>query len=98
MSPLAILLGTGPGLVLPLTARAAEPPAYPCPDKAPSCKIITLTPEEERALVGPNLIFDTAQQGRPLDLMQAIAYFRQKILTAPAGTVEVPKAEPPPKP
>lgn len=61
-------------------------PRTDCPS-ATSCKILTLTADEERALVGQNMVFDTASQGRTLDLLGAVLYFRNKIATAPAGDV-----------
>lgn len=76
---------------LTMIAYAAD-----CPPGAPSCKVITLTPDEERALTGANMILDTAQQGRALDMTSVANYFRRKIETAPAGGVK--KAAPETKP
>lgn len=70
--------------------------AVECPAGAPSCKVLTLTPDEERVLTGPNGILDTAAQARQLDLANLVSYFRQKLSTAPAG--EVKKAEEPEAP
>lgn len=53
-----------------------------CPDNKP-CKIIAVTDEEEKALAGPNMIFETAYMGRPLDLGNAVAYFRKKLAETP---------------
>ena len=46
--------------------------------------------EEEQALTGPKMLFDTAVQGRQLDMMGIASYFRQKLSIAPAG--DAPKA------
>lgn len=82
-------------LLLPLFINPAL--ATDCPAGAPSCKILVLTPEEERVLVDPRGILDTAAQARQLDLFGLVAHFRQKISTAPAGTV-VAAPEPVPVP
>lgn len=63
--------------------KAAEPIA--CQTPSP-CRIIILSREEEEALMGQNKILDTAMQGRPLDLMGMVTYFRDKIRNAPAGS------------
>lgn len=55
-----------------------------CPDKNP-CRILTLTPDEETALTGDKQILMTAEQGRFIDLTQAVRYFRDKIRAAPMG-------------
>lgn len=75
-------------LLLSTAAHATD-----CPAGAPSCKVITLTPEEENVLTGQRGIFDTAAQGRALDLANLVAYFRNKIATAPAGDVPKPTDE-----
>lgn len=91
---LAALLLVGIVAVLAMAtrpSRAAEP--IPCQTPSP-CKIIILSREEEAALVDPNQILDTATQGRPLDLMGKVNYFRDKIRNAPPGSnapVESPK-------
>ena len=90
-------------LLLALFGTTAANAAYldvPCPppqpNEPPGCKIITLTPFEQNALVGPNQILDTARQGRPLDLTNATEYFRQKLDKAPAGkTFEVKQPDAP---
>lgn len=65
-----------------------------CPTPNP-CKIITLTPDEEKVLTAPNAIFDTALVGRKIDLENFISYMRNKIEKAPAG--DMPKAPEPDK-
>ena len=79
-------------VVTACSARSEEAPSYPCPSGAPSCKVITITPTEEQALVHERGILTTAKQGRPLDLGDAVDYFREKIKAAPAGKPE-PKPE-----
>jgi hypothetical protein len=66
----------------------------PCPDGVASCKVMTLTPEEEKFLTQPGGILDTAERGRLVDLAGPVRYFREKIANAPAGTVKKPSAEP----
>ncbi len=83
-----------PALLLASLAFVTPASAADCPPGAPSCKVITLTPDEERVLTGPNQVLDTAQQGRPLDLAQIVMYFRSKIATAPAGEVSKPAPAP----
>lgn len=64
--------------------------AESCPPGAPSCKVVVLTPDEEKVLLGERGIFDTAAQARQLDLANLVIYFRNKIQSAPAGTVPAP--------
>ena len=83
MKRLAFLL-----VLTPFAANAAYidvPCPPPQPNEPPGCKVLVLTPFEQNALVGTNMILDTARQGRPLDLTNATDYFRKKIETAPAG-------------
>lgn len=87
-----ILCGLFLFVFLTMIACAAD-----CPAGVPSCKVLVLTPDEERALTGQNMILDTAQQGRALELTQIANYFRQKILTAPQGEVKRPAAAPAPE-
>ena len=68
-----------------------------CPPGAKSCKVITITPEEEEALIGPGRILDTALQGRFIDLNGAVKYFRDKLASAPAGDVKDDKGPAGPK-
>lgn len=82
-------LAVGLSILLVRCAHATD-----CPEGAKSCKVITLTPDEEAALVNPRMVFDTAATGRAIDLANVVAYFRSKIATAPAGTVPAPP-EPP---
>jgi hypothetical protein len=67
-------------------AAAAADPRTDCPSPQP-CKVITLTAEEEQALFGPKMVFDTAVAGRQIDLFGVASYFRSKVAAAPAGDV-----------
>lgn len=64
--------------------------AADCPEGAPSCKVLILTPQEEGLLVNQGGILDTAARARYLDLGEVVVHFRDKILKAPAGNVKVP--------
>lgn len=57
----------------------------PQPNQAPTCKILTLTPQEEQALLGAQGILESAEWARRLDLQGPVTYFRNKIQSAPAG-------------
>lgn len=65
-------------------------PRTDCPDAKP-CKVITLTPDEEKALFGEKMVFETAVQARAIDLTGVAVYFRNKVSSAPAG--DTPKPE-----
>lgn len=78
------------GHLLPRCANATD-----CPANAPSCKVITLTPDEEQVLIQPRGILDTAAQARQIDLANLVAYFRAKIDKAPQGDVKAPAADAP---
>jgi hypothetical protein len=84
--PIAAVLGCS------LVGLVAAPLAYAtdCPPDVKSCKVLVLTPDEEAALVNPRGVLDTAQAARNLDLANIVAYFRNKIATAPAGNVPPP--------
>jgi hypothetical protein len=79
------------GLALCVTSLRADESPVNCPPGAKSCKIIVLTPEEETALIGDKMVFQTASQGRYIDLDPVVRYFLTKIAQAPSG-----KAEPAP--
>jgi hypothetical protein len=75
-------------------ANAAE-----CPPGVPKCKVLVISPEMEQALVGPNMILDTAEWGNRVGLAGAAAFFRKLIADAPISTSTAPaKVEDPPKP
>lgn len=82
-------------LSLPLLTVACPLRAQECPAPMKQCKVLFLSPEEEQALTGQNMIFQTAEQARYLDLSPVVKYLRDKIAAAPAGTA---KAEPAPQP
>lgn len=86
------LISIAIAIVMANAAMAAD-----CPAGAKSCKVITLTPEEEEALVGTGRILDTALQGRFIDLNGAVKYFQDKIAKAPAGIVKYEKPATPAK-
>jgi len=60
---------------------------FKCPNIGEPCKVILLTPAEEKVLTGPNAILDTAAQGRNIELGGAVVYLKNKIATAPDGEV-----------
>ena len=78
-------------------ARADEP-RFQCPNVGEPCKVLTLNPQEERALTGPNGVLDTAAQGRAIELGQFAVYLKQRLATAPQGEVKQPPAPPAPEP
>ena len=83
------------GLVVAITwlftshARAED-----CPPNAKSCKVLTLTPEEQDMLIRDKGVLQTAVQARPLDLGAVVQYFVTKIEHAPAGKVVEPPKPP----
>ena len=71
----------------------------PCPTPGEPCRIVFLSPQEERLLTGQNGILDTAAQGRQIDLGGFAVYFKSKIAAAPAGEMQkAPEAAKPDKP
>src|SRR5262245_61303674 len=87
LAELAMAAALGTAIALLLGSIVDRAKAEPCPSGTQSCKVLTLTPDEEQALTGARGILDTAKQGRPLDLGGAVEYFRTKIDKAPAGTI-----------
>lgn len=69
-------------------AWAQSPDPAQCPPGAKSCKVITLTPDEEQSLLGPNMIFEHAEWANRAGLAGIVAAWRGKIANAPAGKVE----------
>lgn len=69
-------------------AGAAE-----CPQGVPRCKVLIITPDMEQALVGQNMILDTAEWANRMGLAGAVQFFKRAIETAPAGEVKKPDAE-----
>ena len=72
-----------------------------CPPGVPSCKVISVSPDEERVLVGPAGIFDSAEFANRMNLSGPIQYWRNKLAAAPeikAKPVEPKPAVPKPEP
>ena len=67
-----------------LAQEAATTVHVPCPTSEP-CRILILTPQEEKALVTANGVLDTAAQGRALELGQFVVYLKQRIASSPFG-------------
>lgn len=84
-------LTTGPGIINSSSATpAAADPRIACPTPGEKCKILTITEQEERLLMGQNGVLDTAAQARNLDLGAFVVYFKTRIAGAPAGEVASP--------
>ena len=76
-------------LTVPVSVMAQEPPPHAvCPVPGESCKILLLSPQEEKMLMTQNGILDTAAQGRALDLGQISVYLKTRIASAPSGVVK----------
>ena len=65
-----------------------------CPDPGVKCKVLFLNEQEERFLMQPNGVLDTAAQARNLDLGQFVVYLKTRIGSAPAGEVKPVKPAP----
>ena len=66
--------------------------AVECPTPGEACRILILTPTEEKMLTTQNGILDTAAQGRALELGQFAVYLKTRIAGSPMGeTVPIPK-------
>ena len=59
-----------------------------CPDPGQHCKILYLTEQEEKLLMQPNGVLDTAAQARALDLGQFSVYFKTRIAGSAQGEVK----------
>ena len=59
-----------------------------CPDPGQQCKILYLTQQEEKLLMGQNGVLDTAAQARALDLGQFSVYFKTRIAGSAQGEVK----------
>lgn len=92
-----ILLAAVLVAILVLLAHAAFGDEYPCPNNQP-CKIITINPQEEQSLVQPGGVLDGASFANKMGLEGVVAYWKNKLQSAPAGKVEKPKLEAPAKP
>ena len=62
--------------------------ATECPTPGEKCKVIFLTEQEEKMLMGQNGILDTAAQARALDLGQFAVYLKTRINGAAQGEVK----------
>ena len=71
-------------------AQTSDLTTIKCPNPGEPCKVLVLTPNEEKVLTGPNGILDTAAQGRSIELSGAVVYMKNKIQNAPEGTVQAP--------
>jgi hypothetical protein len=67
-----------------LADEAAKPQ---CPTPGETCKVLYLTPQEEKILMQPSGVLDTAAQARALDLGQFAVYFKTRIAASPQGEV-----------
>ena len=65
-----------------------------CPDPGVKCKVLFLSEQEERMLMGQNGVLDTAAQARNLDLGQFVVYLKTRIGSAPAGEMKPVKPAP----
>lgn len=65
-----------------INAQALDPAM--CPQGAPSCKVITITPEEYKTLDGPDMVWDQASWARQ-QLGPLVKAWREKIDKSPAG-------------
>ena len=61
--------------------------AVECPTPGEPCKVLYLTAQEEKLLMGQNGVLDTAAQARSLDLGQFAVYFKTRIVGSPQGEV-----------
>lgn len=80
-------------IVFASRARAETADALKCPTAGEPCKIIYLTAQEEKILMQPGGVLDTASQARALDLGQFVVYFKTRIAGALQGVV-VPAQQP----
>lgn len=76
------------------SAWAASPGE--CPAGVQSCIVVPMTPDEVKTLTGPGGIYDQALWANRSGMEGLISAWKQKLLTAPAGTIpEPPKKEEP---
>lgn len=72
-------------LTAPKPAKSQTGDFYPCPPGAKTCKVVTITPEEENTLVGPEMIFDHAEWANRVKFSAMLPSWRHKLLNAPPG-------------
>ena len=87
-----LLIGVAVAIVLIGLTVLARSDTPTCPPNT-TCKVITVTPQEEQTLLGPNAILDMAVWAmRPLRDWADL--WREKLRTAPAGKPhETPSAQ-----
>ena len=83
-----ILLVAAIGAFVIVMVMSALARAEDCPPGVASCKVVVITPQELQTLEGPNAIFDAAEFANKMGLSAVIAAWKQKISTAPNGTVK----------
>lgn len=66
--------------------------AEQCPTPGEPCKVLVITPQEEKMLIGQGGIMDTAAAGKMIELGSVATYFKGKIASAPMGEMK-PKDE-----
>ena len=81
------------GLLLAFASSAFGQDMPKCQTASP-CRIIILSAEEEQALMGEKMILDSALNGRMLDMIGPVLYFRRKIEQAPRGLPPDPPKQP----
>lgn len=73
------------GFWLAVINRAFADEAPKCPTPGEPCRVVYLSPQEEKLLSGQNGVLDTAAQARSLDLGQFVVYFKTKLAQSPMG-------------
>ena len=66
-------------LILAFLSTCAHALEVHCPPAVNSCKVFVLMPEEETFLLQPRGVFETAAQGRTVDLAAGVAYLRSRL-------------------
>jgi hypothetical protein len=68
-------------------ASAQQPAIGYCPDGAPSCIVVTMTPDEVRSLTQPGGIFDQAVWANRSGMDGLVQAWKQKLATSLQGMV-----------
>jgi hypothetical protein len=76
-------------------SSAQQPPPYPCPAGAPSCIVVTMTPDEVKSLIQPGGIFDQAIWANRSGMYDLVQAWMRKLSTAPSGEVKKDESKPP---
>ena len=95
--PLTLILLITPALADPPTNAFTPQASGTCPMGVVSCKIVAITPDEERTLTQPGGIFDQALWANRSGMEGLISAWKQKLITSPAGTVPEPSKKDEPK-